>query len=171
MTPELPQKSLISKQICLQIFGQSVIQAAYQAGIYIAAVNMSWFHEQTKNSQYNTKTDESTVVFLASLPIHVFPIILIELFTPFRKRIFNNYILLFIVISQLLIVYWVVLLPLGFMKSLFRLRNIDKWFAGCLIGGSFICFLMMLIFELILIRVYGRTEKLEVTQKTKDKYD
>ena len=171
LTPEIPYKSIMSKAISIEIIGQSLIQAVYQMGIYLVAVNIKWFDSQPRNSDYNTHTMESTIVCLASLPLHVFPIIVIESFTPFRQRIYQNKILLTTVFLQILLVYWLIIIPLDSFKDFFDLKTVKRWFLLVIVGTSIVCFFAMFAFEFAVNSIFGRSEPLVPVTKTKIKYD
>ena len=171
LTPEIPHKSIMSKAISIEIIGQSLIQTIYQMVIYLIAVNMAWFDSQPRNSHFNTDTMESTVVCLASLPMHVFPIIVIETFTPFRQRIFENKILFATIILQILLVYWMIVIPLDAFKDFFDLKTVERWFLIVIVGASIVCFFVMFAFEYAVNMIFGRSEPLVPVTKNKIKYD
>lgn len=171
LSPELPHKSQLSRPVYLSILGHCVIQAIYQILIYIMATTTDWFEAQPKNGDFNTDTYESTVVFLASLPLHVFPIIVIEFFTPFRKKIVSNKLLFASIVIQIIILYWLILLPLDAFKKFFEIKTIKRSFLLFIIGASFVMLFAMFLYELFVVKVFGRSEPINSITKNKSKND
>lgn len=95
------------------------------------------FYEKTEKSGDTTVDGmETTTLFLFTFPQYMYIAISFHLSTKFRQPLYTNIPFWLFLIIQLLMAYWLILLPINFMKNALKLHDLDFYFRVIIAGAS-----------------------------------
>jgi hypothetical protein len=105
---------------------------------------------------------ETTTALLFTFPQYIFIGIAFHTATQFRKSIYTNIPFMLLLTLQFSIAGWIILGPQGFQKSALEIETMPFYFRYtilfCALGNGF----LTILFEQIIIRVFGHKEMQEV---------
>ena len=153
-----PVGSLFNKTVFLSIYGQVIIMISFVIGTYFNLREQNFYEESVKQSDPTKDGDETTTVFLITLPQYVFMGIAFHTATQFRKGIYTNIPIMVLLSFQFIMIGWVTLGPLEFMKDILNLSSLDFYFRVIIIGSGLANGFLTIWYEQILQRTIGKTE-------------
>lgn len=167
LTPELPFSSLLDPSMIFSIIGHSILMVGGQIAAYITVRHEDYFVPVQKSHDFETEGYESTVVFLASAPQYIYIGIVYSMFTPFRQRMYKNILFMIALFLMFAATYWVILAPQGFMRDFLEMQRLDFDYRLTIAGITVANGLANILFETLLVYLYGISEKRDVVGITK----
>jgi len=161
LAPSLPFGSLLSYPILISIIGQMIIQASGQVGVYFMLRGQNFFHGQHKSDDNHVHSYENTTIFLFTLPQYIFIGIAFHISTEFRKPIFTNIPFIIMLALGLALAYWMILLPMPWMRYWLQLRKLRMYFKVCIAGATLFNGFLTIAYEQLVIHLFGKWEKLK----------
>ena len=158
LAPSLPVGTLISAPILTSIVGQMVIQSACQVGAYFMIEGMDWFHHQHRSDDTHVHNYETTTIFLFTLPQYLFIGLAFHISTEFRQPLYTNIPFVVMLTLGACLSYWMILLPMSWMRYWLQLRRLRMYFKVMIAGGTLVNGWFTLLWEQVVNCVFGKSE-------------
>ncbi|NXI86770.1 AT132 ATPase, partial [Rhipidura dahli] len=145
-----PQGALISGSVLGSLLLQTALLVAMQLLGYFATVSQSWFVplNSTVTAPQNLPNYENTVLFCISGFQYLILAVAMSKGHPFREPLYTNVLFLLVLIMLFGLMIWLTLYPLGFPKSLLKLRTIEDFsFKLLLLGIAALNFFAAFVLE------------------------
>ena len=142
--------------------------SSFILGTWFNMRGQNFYEESERQSDTTTDGDESTIMFLITIPQYVFMGIAFHTATQFRNPIYTNLPFMCLLCLQLIIISWITLGPLGFMLDSLELTHIDFYFKVIILGSGIVNGIITIIFEQIVQRTIG---KMEMEKSIEFKFD
>ena len=164
LEPKLPFKSILNKSMIISIIGHVTINILFQTLIYLYSQDREFFHHNHKDSHMRKETYESTILFLISAPQYIAAGIVWNLFTPFRTRVYQNYLFIAVLFVQLLVTYTIIIADWEDLRDFLNYVDIKKSYKFFIVGATVANALWILAFELIIVYFFRDCKELEVKE-------
>lgn len=158
LSKTLPVGNILSTPILTSIIGQIIIQCSFQVGAYFMLLSMDWFHHQEKSNETHDHNYENTTVFLFSLPQYLFIGLAFHIWTEFRQPIYTNLPFMIMLAMGAALSYWMILLPLPWMRYCVQLRDLKMYFKVMIAGATLLNGFWTLMWEQIVNWIFGKSE-------------
>ena len=140
--------SAFSKSILISVFGWCLIQLACTLGIYFWLRGQGFYNQTERSGDTTIDGHESTTIFLFTFPQYIFAAISFHLSAKFRKPFYTNISFWIFLLVQFCIAYWLILLPIQFMKDSLKISHLDFYFRVIITGGSIFNGILWMLYEL-----------------------
>lgn len=94
LSKQLPNGQLISCAVLASVLTQIIIQGVFQVVILLILRRQDWFEPLEPYNEKNFYCSENTTIFLNSLIQYIIVVITFSIGKPFRKPIYQNYLLM-----------------------------------------------------------------------------
>ena len=150
----LPVGSALDRSIIIALFGSWFIQQAWTIGIYFCLLGQGFYNEHDRSVTSEVQDAEATTVFLFTFPQYIFAALTFHLSAKFRKPFYTNKAFLIFLLVQFAITYWIILLPVHFMKDIFKQAHLDFYFRVTIAGASVWNGILWILLELACSRIF-----------------
>lgn len=147
LAPSLPVGTLISSPILTSIIGQMIIQSGCQVGAYFMLKGFNFYHPQHKSDDTHDHNYEVSTIFLFTLPQYFFIGIAFHISTEFRRPLYTNVPFMLMLALGGALSYWMILLPLPWMRHTVQLRDMPMEFKVCIAGATMVNGFLTLMWE------------------------
>ncbi|XP_063273631.1 polyamine-transporting ATPase 13A2 isoform X3 [Prinia subflava] len=132
-----PQGALISALVLGSLLLQTALLITVQVLSYFITVSQSWYVplNSTVTAPQNLPNYENTVLFCVSGFQYLILAVAMSKGHPFREPLYTNVLFLLVLILLFGLMIWLTLYPLGFPKSLLKLRTIEDFHFKLLLLG------------------------------------
>uniref|UniRef100_A0A8C8RUH2 Polyamine-transporting ATPase 13A2 n=1 Tax=Pelusios castaneus TaxID=367368 RepID=A0A8C8RUH2_9SAUR len=145
-----PQGALISILVLGSLLLQTALLITVQVMSYFITVSQSWYVplNSTVTAPQNLPNYENTVVFCISGFQYLILAVAMSKGYPFREPLYTNVPFLLVLLALFGLMIWLTLYPLGFMRAVLLLKDIDDMnFKLLLLGMATLNFFMAFMLE------------------------
>lgn len=153
-----PVGSLFSWSIFCSIYGQVLIMFAFILGTWFNLRAQNFYTKSEKQHDTTTDGDETTAMFLITIPQYVFVGIAFHISTQFRSPIYTNIPFMILLSIQFAMIGWITLGPQPWMNDTLHLTSLKFYFKYIIIGSALLNGLLTIIYEQIVQRTIGKME-------------
>ncbi|NXJ85939.1 AT132 ATPase, partial [Trogon melanurus] len=124
---ERPQGALISVLVLGSLLLQTALLITVQVLSYFITVSQSWFVplNSTVTAPHNLPNYENTVLFCVTGFQYLILAVAMSKGYPFREPLYTNVLFLIVLVLLFGLMIWLTLYPMGFPKTLLKLKGID----------------------------------------------
>lgn len=164
LEPKIPFKSILNKSMIISIVGHATINILAQTLFYLYSQDREFFIHNHKDGDLKKETYESTIIFLFSCPQYIVIGILCSVFTPFRKRIYQNILFIIVILVQLGATYTMIIADWGDLRDWLDFKDIKTSYKFFLAVCTVVNAICNLLFELLMVFVFKNWKELEVRE-------
>ena len=158
---QLPVSSCFDRSIVSSIVGWWLIQLGWSVWMHFCLNGQNFYEKIVKSGTTTVDGMETTTLFLFTLPQYIFIATSFHLSTKFRQPIYTNIPFCIFLLGQLLMTYWLILLPIDFMKNALKLHHLDFYFRVIIAGASFGNGIMNILYERWMNRIFINKKSLD----------